>query len=106
MGVCLCIPPMGYLVMGGSTRGVNTPQWGGGDKSLHGVGVLRLLIILSTKRRENILSIYTNRPTPIEHRRCNGVVSAADNFRRHNALRFASVPFRLQPNSGAKRTEF
>ena len=30
MGVCLCIPPMGYLVMGGSTRGVNTPQWGGG----------------------------------------------------------------------------
>ena len=64
------------LVMGGSTSGVNAPQWGGGDKSLHGVGVLRLLIILSTKRRENILSIYTNRPTPIEHRRCNGFVSA------------------------------
>ena len=99
--------------MGGSTRGVNTPQWGG-DKSEFwsewgwGVGVLRLLIILSTKRRENILSrpIYTNRPTPIEHRRCNGFVSAADNFRRHNALRFASVPFRLEPNSGAKRTVF
>ena len=47
--------------MGGSTRGVNTPQCGGGDKSLHGVGVLRLLIILSTKRRENILSIRTVR---------------------------------------------
>ena len=92
--------------MWGSTRGVNTPQWGGGGESLHGVGVLRLLIILSTKRRENILSIYTNRPTPIEHRRCNGFVSAADNFRRHNALRFASVPFRLGPNSGARRTVF
>ena len=81
--------------MGGSTRGVKKNQWGG-DKSLHGVGVLRLLIILSTKRRENILSIYTNRPTPIEHRRCNGVVSAADNFRRHNALRFATFQTRAK----------
>ena len=95
------VPFLWGVVQGGK----KTPV-GGGDKSLHGVGVLRLLIILSTKRRENILSIYTNRPTPIEHRRCNGFVSAADNFRRHNALRFASVPFRLEPNSGAKRTVF
>ena len=73
----------------------------------HGVGGITF-IILSTKRPEirlrNVLS--TNRPTPIENRRCNGFVSAADNFRRHNALRFTSVPFRLEPNSGAKRTVF
>ena len=65
-------------------------------------------IIPSTKRPEirlrNVSS--TKCPTPIENRRCNGFVSAADNFRSHNALRFTSVPFRLEPNSRAKRTVF
>ena len=36
----------------------------------------------------------------------DGFVSAADNFCRHNALRFTLVPFRLEPNSVAKRTVF
>ena len=92
--------------MGGSTRGVNTPQWGGGDKSLHGVGVLRLLIILSTKRRENILSTLYIRTVrhPLNTDVATGLFQRLTTFAV--IMRFASVPFRLEPNSGAKRTVF
>ena len=90
MGVCLCIPPMGYLVMGGSTRGVNTPS-GGGDKSLHGVGVLRLLIILSTKRgKTSCLYIRTVRH-PLNTDVATGLFQRLTTFAV--IMRFASLRF-------------